>query len=1408
MEAIVNGDENIEGGWEETHTQSPTNATTAPDRLNTIQWVLGQMSTQDNAPRISWFDAEDLQIQQLKGMHPAYGLHTRNIASLRRFLHQVSQQRDTIPITQPSRTAINAVIEANDDLTQALANVYNPPPPVDGLPHPPIVDPYDHFIRWIDDIGLRVLKFVHEKCNTALALIKDFRELQAQIMELTPKLTRMRCGIITKSEVHREIQPCVIKLGIISNQIKEYLHMECPVTEVNGIPAQALMAGIIGTMHITQEITIEQLELAKSTSTLPWIFAVNMTFDKPLLLPWFREESITLDNLSHECTSYNPSPEEQSAQRARNLREAVMEINNQIRDLRLGEGVASENKYESLIKKLDSIESLAFELRAGGIRWTPETYGISEDEFQNLKDYCSDNLNFKKKARKTQEEQEKSVVTALNRHLALPQAEDIKDQESWLSFYNTFNKIEAKIPTSEQKLAYVSERIKKAEDKANVRAFHTFEEVWQYLIKKYHSPINIVPLVREKLSKLETPRDDTEMERNLYKFQNLVATLKSINKLETLEVFFIRSLVKKNLFTQNVQFIFWERLYQMEQRFKREVYAALGGEASGMNFSDVEVDDSYDPQRRLFLLEFCSERLDVLRSSKTYSEGDKHKAGKGKQSGNYLLDSVEKEKCPLCKSGRHKIKNSNKTASMAACKSFMEMSPKGRSDYCGKNKICKVCLLVKDGKHQKDQSGFCSVTKFYCNLCPRNSSSTTYKTHSKLLHWDTTVTTHKTDHQKKGGGGSGKGGGKGGKKSGKGPGKDSGKESEKEKNPTSGKETGNSGDNSKKETDTQLELELDKEVSPEPPQDLTGFNVITKDGSFLKATMEFLNCSTSTLQTGTSDCRFYFQCAFNVQVRTPYKQTNCICLSDTGSTLSFATEKDMANINVPAQGQWKGTLRTLAGLTDITCPFFHIQLVLTNGQTRDIVALGTTHIGSKEKIPKNILDEICNSLGITPSELDLSHGNISILLGLDDADLLSTTITHLNGQPWSPSPKFPQILLHKTPLSDKLILIGAGFGSRQGGSTRIFWTQSHKMEVINSTFIFGAEPSKAVKQAILRTDHYSNIIVSNHMDRIYISRETSAFTDIRMKQLTEGPQLSHITANFKQCEEIGKLHQYQPLQWSNFKFTQQGIGRTIPFILISFTILHSLKKFLGTRMTFPTIAENLNLRGFCNFPSWDGSISLNTNTQTMQGINPPQGKQKQIISAETEWETLINAYDDIKSHKKTKVNKQSPPATTESIRLGNYLKSNSALFICVGLLLQAQPVLSSGFTGKTPQELNTILEQEINNPILGQIICPDCALRQKSCSNCKYLQSPISLQQQEELFLIRNNIWTISEAGRKRVICKFVLDCNPAIVFHPDKSNKNIAYNWTMKLYNKLVKNNYIMQFHSEMQKSLQENHF
>ena len=69
MEAIISGDEDIEGGWEVTHTPAPTNAATVPDRLNTLVWVLGQMDTQDNATRISWFDAVDLQMQQLKGQH-------------------------------------------------------------------------------------------------------------------------------------------------------------------------------------------------------------------------------------------------------------------------------------------------------------------------------------------------------------------------------------------------------------------------------------------------------------------------------------------------------------------------------------------------------------------------------------------------------------------------------------------------------------------------------------------------------------------------------------------------------------------------------------------------------------------------------------------------------------------------------------------------------------------------------------------------------------------------------------------------------------------------------------------------------------------------------------------------------------------------------------------------------------------------------------------------------------------------------------------------------------------------------------------------------------------------------------------------------------------------------------------
>ena len=932
--AVNTGDERL-GQWDSERTVSvPTNVGSIPDRLATIIWLVSQCQVLEGAPALRWFEANEEEFTRLREIHASYATHARSIKCLTQFLTQVIMQRDNIPITNDSRNALNVAILANNPLATALENIHNPPPTVDGLPPPP-ADAYDHLMRWVQDIALKVLDFIHQKCSAALVLIADFNDLKANILTLQPRLTEMRCSLITKSEVHRSIQPIVIQLGTVATRIKDYVRLGLNVEDINGINANNLMVGVVGPVHITQRVEIEALELAKDNNTLPWVYALNPAFDKPLLLLWFREESMTLDNLSHECTSYNPSPEELSAQRAKNLKEAVVEIDNQITNLRIGEEAASENKYESLIKKLDNIENLAFELRAGGIKWTVETYSISEDDFQNLKDFCHDRLNAKKKARKNVEKQEDSIVSALNRHLSLPQAEEIRDQESWLSFYTTFMKIESKIPTNEQKLQYVSERVKRSEDRANIRAFQTFDEVWQYLLRRYHNPINIVPLVREKISRLETPRDDGDMEKNLYKFMNLVATLKSISKLETLECFFIRTIVKKNLFTTNVQFIYFEKLYELEQTFKKELYEGLGGEAAGMSMADIDPDDSFDPKRRQFLLDFTEQRLEILRSSRTHIENPK--GSKPKQASSALINPAEKEKCPLC-SSRHKIRNSNRTASMAACKSFLEMSPKARSDYCSKNKICKVCLYPISPKHEKDKGGFCAVKRFYCNLCPQNSSSTLFKTHSKLLHWETSASSNKTDHQnQKGGNGGNSGGGgpsggpngKGNRKGSKGGGNQKGNK-DKNQCPASTQEPGK---NDKSEQDIDIVVQEKPFTQKEHKID---------EHPSLKSTIELLNLTTSMVQNVADQaCRFYFQCAFNVKIATPNGRHEQICLSDTGSTLSFACEKDMGKIKVPAQGQWKGTLRTLAGLTEITCPFFSIPLVLTDGQIREIIALGT-----------------------------------------------------------------------------------------------------------------------------------------------------------------------------------------------------------------------------------------------------------------------------------------------------------------------------------------------------------------------------------------------------------------------------------------------------------------------------------
>ena len=47
-------------------------------------------------------------------------------------------------------------------------------------------------------------------------------------------------------------------------------------------------------------------------------------------------------------------------------------------------------------------------------------------------------------------------------------------------------------------------------------------------------------------------------------------------------------------------------------------------------------------------------------------------------------------------------------------------------------------------------------------------------------------------------------------------------------------------------------------------------------------------------------------------------------------------------------------------------------------------------------------------------------------------------------------------------------------------------------------------------------------------------------------------------------------------------------------------------------------------------------------------------------------------------------------------------------------------------------------------------------------------------------------------------MCKFVLDCDPDVVYHPEKSNQNLAKLDSAKLYTKLRKNNYLEKFNNK----------
>ena len=121
-----------------------------------------------------------------------------------------------------------------------------------------------------------------------------------------------------------------------------------------------------------------------------------------------------------------------------------------------------------------------------------------------------------------------------------------------------------------------------------------------------------------------------------------------------------------------------------------------------------------------------------------------------------------------------------------------------------------------------------------------------------------------------------------------------------------------------------------------------------------------------------------------------------------------------------------------------------------------------------------------------------------------------------------------------------------------------------------------------------------------------------------------------------------------------------------------------------------------------------------------------------------------------------------------------------------------------------------------NNPIIDSFFdsglslgvqCSDCILKSRHCLSCRYLSSSISLIDINNLSVYRDHMSVGRNDDGDYLMFDFPYKTGMLTYFEPQYSNKQMVFNYTLKLKTKLEKRKLLEAFHNQIRKAINEGH-
>ena len=147
-----------------------------------------------------------------------------------------------------------------------------------------------------------------------------------------------------------------------------------------------------------------------------------------------------------------------------------------------------------------------------------------------------------------------------------------------------------------------------------------------------------------------------------------------------------------------------------------------------------------------------------------------------------------------------------------------------------------------------------------------------------------------------------------------------------------------------------------------------------------------------------------FLSCFMVTTKLHGQKTSFLSLSDSGATLNFCSSSLVKKLKLKNVGFWRGRISGINEVKEVESKVYLLPLLMQSGDIVKIICLETDKLGFYKPPPHQAIMAFGSYFGIDPNCILRSCGQIELLVGMSNSDLLLTKITSIDSKVITPPP--------------------------------------------------------------------------------------------------------------------------------------------------------------------------------------------------------------------------------------------------------------------------------------------------------------------------------------------------------------------------------------------------------------------